>query len=167
MHTSQLKQIFLFCRKALSTASPFDPFLVSLHTVCPTWNISQHNFVSNKLGNYVSCYHSCIYISPRLLSSPSLFSTTSTPDFPNTSCWFSPILNTLIFRIICFFSFLPNHLFFHPSSIFSPSHPSFTCYETYYSHVSFPYFPPAIPSYSTHQCISNFFAMQPLPVKDQ
>ena len=31
---------------------------------------------------------------------------------------------------------------------------------------SFPIFPPAI-TYPTHQCISNCFTLQPLPVKDQ
>ena len=97
VHSSQLKHIFLFCRKYLSAASPFDIFLASLHTVCPTLNIYQQNFVSNKLGDYVSCCHACLYVSPYPLPLPSLFSISSTPDFQTPSCWLSLIFNTLPF----------------------------------------------------------------------
>ena len=118
VHSSQLKRIFLFCRKDLSTASPFDLFLASLHTVCPVWNIYQQNFVSNKLGDYISCCRSCLYISPRLLSPPSLFSTIPTPDFPSSSCWLFPIFNTLPFSF-----FTTKHISLLPSS-FLGTHPS-------------------------------------------
>ena len=101
------KIYLFFCHQDLSTHSSFDPFIASVHTVCPTWNISQHTFVSNKLGNYVSCCRSCIYMSPHPLPSPSLFFTSSAPDFPNPSCWLSTIFNTLPFSFFTTQNFSP------------------------------------------------------------
>ena len=103
----QLKHIFLFFRQDLSAISPLDPFIVSLHTMCSTWNIYQHAFVTNKLGDYVSCWRSYIYIPPYPSPSPSLFSTSSTPVFPNPSCWISLIFKTLPFSLFLAKNILP------------------------------------------------------------
>ena len=95
MKYSQLKHKFLFCRQDLSAHNPFNLFIVLLQTVCPTWHISQHTFVSNKLGNYVSCCRSCLYLSPHSLISPLLFSTLSDPNFLKPMCSLSHIFNPL------------------------------------------------------------------------
>ena len=97
--SSQLKYKFLFCRQDLSTHSSFITFTALRQAVCPTWRISQHTLVSNKLGDYISWCHSCLYLSPLPLSLPSLFSTSPAPDFPNPTCLIS--LSLILYLLVC------------------------------------------------------------------
>ena len=123
MQSSQVKHIYLFCRQDLSTYSPFDPFIVSLHIVYPIWNISQHTFVSNKLGEYFSCCRLFLYMSSNPLPSSSLFSNSSAHEFPKFSCWFSPIFNILPFSLFTnknhssLPSSLPTNTYFHEPNV--------------------------------------------------
>ena len=97
--SSQSKYVFLFYRQELSTPKPFDSLTVLIHTVYSTWHISQHTFILNRLGDYVSCCHSCLYLSPKPLLSPSLLSISSVPTFPIPTSWLYPIFKILSFSL--------------------------------------------------------------------
>ena len=112
MISSQLKHIFLFCRHNLSTPSSFNPFTTLVLAVCPTGHMSQYIFVLNKLGEYVSCCRSCVYLSSNPLSSSWLFSTSSIYDFQNPTFWIFSIFNTLSFNL-----FTTNNNFILSSSL--------------------------------------------------
>ena len=51
------------------------------------------------MGNFVSCFRSCLYLSPHPLLLLSLFSTSSASGVSNPSCWLYPIFNILPFSL--------------------------------------------------------------------
>ena len=77
--------------------------------MCLSWHLSLHNFVSNKCGDSVSCYRSCLYLSPHQLLTLSLFSPSSPSEFPNTSSRISPTFNTLSFSLLDMKKYLSSH----------------------------------------------------------
>ena len=64
------------------------------------WRLSRHKFLSNNFGDNISCCRSCLYLSPILLSTLSLFSSPLLPSFPSTSPSLFPIFNSYSFSFL-------------------------------------------------------------------
>ena len=47
--------MFIFCRNDLSTSCIFDPAIQVIQDAISSWRLSQHEFISNKFGDSVSC----------------------------------------------------------------------------------------------------------------